>query len=127
MKAEVAQVTTIDAYIAAAPEEVRSLLGQIRVVIREEAPDATEAIAYGLATFRLQGNLVHFGAFKKHIGFYPGASGIAQFEERLTGYVHAKGLVQFPLGSPLPLDLIREITAFRVAESRGKKAGIIFR
>lgn len=113
--------SNIDEYIAAVPEEVRPRLELIRATIRDEAPDATEAIAYGLATFRLQGNLVHFGAFKKHIGFYPGASGIAHFEERLTGYVHAKGSVQLPLDAPLPLDLIREITAFRVAESRGKK------
>lgn len=113
---------TIDACIAAQPEAVRPLLETLRALIRAEAPEASERMAYGLPTFWLNGNLIHFGAFRRHIGLYPGAAGVAAFEAELGAYVHSKGAIQFPLDQPLPLELIRRIVAFRVAQNRaGKK------
>jgi uncharacterized protein YdhG (YjbR/CyaY superfamily) len=106
----------VDAYIAAFPPRVRTLLRQMRSTIRASAPDAEERISYGIPTFRGQRNLVHFAAFAHHIGFYPGASGIARFKRELAHYKGAKGSVQFPLAKPLPLDLIEKIVAFRVGE-----------
>jgi uncharacterized protein YdhG (YjbR/CyaY superfamily) len=117
----------IDEYIARFPIDVQKLLQQVRATIREAAPDAEEAIAYQMPTFRLEGNLVHFAAFKKHIGFYPTSSGIEKFKDELSVYKGAKGSVQFPLDKPIPLDLIGRIVAFRVkenlerAESKRKK------
>ena len=113
---------TIDAYIAGYPEEVQAILQQIRRTIHETAPEATEAISYGMPTFKLHGNLVHFAAFKNHIGFYPVPSGMAAFQEELAAYKQGKGSVQFPLDKPMPLDLIRRIVDFRVQESKGKAA-----
>jgi uncharacterized protein YdhG (YjbR/CyaY superfamily) len=107
----------IDEYIARFPRDVQKLLQQVRATIREAAPDAEEAIAYQMPTFRLEGNLVHFAAFKKHIGFYPTSSGIEKFEDELSAYKGAKGSVQFPLDKPTPLDLIGRIVAFRVKEN----------
>lgn len=114
--------TTIDAYIAGYPEEVQAILQQIRRTIHETAPEATEAISYGMPTFKLHGNLVHFGAFKSHIGFYPVPSGMEAFQEELAAYKQGKGSVQFPLNKPMPLDLIRRIVEFRVQESQAKVA-----
>lgn len=113
---------TIDAYIAGYPEEVQAILQQIRRTIHETAPEATEAISYGMPTFKLHGNLVHFGAFKSHIGFYPVPSGMEAFQEELAAYKQGKGSVQFPLNKPMPLDLIRRIVEFRVQESQAKVA-----
>ena len=113
---------TIDAYIAGYPEEVQAILQEIRRTIHETAPEATEAISYGMPTFKLHGNLVHFGAFKSHIGFYPVPSGMEAFQEELAAYKQGKGSVQFPLDKPMPLDLIRRIVEFRVQESKGKAA-----
>jgi len=86
----------------------------MRQTIQKAAPSATEAISYQIPTFKLSGNLVHFAAFKKHIGFYPGAAGIAAFQDELVGYKSAKGSVQFPLDKPLPLALVSKIVKFRV-------------
>jgi uncharacterized protein YdhG (YjbR/CyaY superfamily) len=108
---------TIDEYIAACPDEVQPLLQQIRQTIHAAAPDAQEAISYQMPTFKLHGNLVHFAAYKKHIGFYPVPSGIEAFKDELAGYASSKGAVQFPLNQPLPLDLISRIVTFRVAEN----------
>ena len=113
---------TIDAYIAVFPEDVQAILQQVRRTIHEAAPEATEAISYQMPTFKLNGNLVHFGAFKNHIGFYPVPSGMAAFEEELAAYKQGKGSVQFPLNKPMPLDLIRRIVEFRVQESKAAKA-----
>lgn len=110
----------IDEYIAAFPDDVQQVLHKIRAVIREAAPDAAETINYGIPTFTLHGNLVHFAAFKKHIGFYPTPSGIEKFKEELSVYESAKGSVQFPLAEPIPFDLIRQIVKFRVKESLEK-------
>ena len=113
---------TIDAYIAAFPDDVQTILQHIRRTIHEIAPEATEAIAYGMPTFRLHGNLVHFAGFKNHIGFYPVPSGMMAFKDELAAYKQGKGSVQFPLDKPMPLDLIRRIVAFRVEENKGAKA-----
>ena len=108
--------TTIDVYIADFPAETQAILNKIRQIIHEEAPGAEEAIAYGIPTFRLNGNLVHFGGYQKHIGFYPSPSGIKAFEKELDPYQHAKGSVKFRLNQPIPYDLIRRIVRFRVRE-----------
>ena len=101
---------------------VQPLLQQIRSAIALAAPAATEKISYQMPTFYLNGNLVHFAAFEKHIGFYPTASGVKAFEEELSDYKHAKGSIQFPLNQPIPLTLIRKIVKFRVRESLTKSA-----
>lgn len=107
----------IDAYIAGYPPNVQKLLQQMRTTIAKAAPMAEEAMAYGLPTFRLNGNLVHFGAFAKHIGFFPAPSGITNFAVKLKPYKTSKGTIQFPLDGPIPWDLVTEITKFRVVEN----------
>ena len=113
---------TIDEYIAGFPTDIQDRLQQIRQTIREAAPDAEEAIKYQMPTFILKGNLVHFAAFKNHIGFYPAPSGIEQFQDKLAMYKGAKGSVRFPLNQPIPFDLISEIVKFRVRENQAKAA-----
>lgn len=112
----------IDAYIADFPADTQKLLEQMRATIKAAAPDAEETINYGMPTFTLQGNLVHFAGYKNHIGFYPAPSGIQAFQQELSVYKNAKGSVQFPLDQPLPLDLISEIVKFRVLENLEKAA-----
>jgi len=90
------------------------------MLIRLAAPGAEEKISYQMPTFYLNGNLVHFAAYAKHIGFYPTPSGIEKFKRELSEYKHAKGSVQFPLGEPLPVDLIEKIVRFRVEENLNK-------
>ena len=114
--------STIDQYIAGFPPDVQHQLEQIRGAIREAAPDAEETIKYRMPTFVLHGNLVHFAAFTKHIGFYPAPSGIAAFQDEISRYKNAKGSVQFPLGEPIPLKLVKKIVKFRVQEARAKAA-----
>jgi uncharacterized protein YdhG (YjbR/CyaY superfamily) len=111
---------SIDEYIAEFPPETRKVLEEMRALIKASAPGATEKISYAIPTFHLNGNLVHFAGYEKHIGFYPGAGGIEAFKEDLKSYKSAKGSVQFPLGQPLPTDLIRRIVEFRVEENTGK-------
>jgi uncharacterized protein YdhG (YjbR/CyaY superfamily) len=108
---------TIDEYIAGYPPETRRVLEEMRELIRAAAPGATETISYAIPTFDLNGHLVHFAGFAHHVGFYPTSTGIQAFEDDLAPYKHAKGSVQFPLGEPLPRDLIRRIVRFRVEES----------
>jgi uncharacterized protein YdhG (YjbR/CyaY superfamily) len=108
---------SIDDYIGKAQPELQSSLAQLREVIREAAPGATEKISYGMPTFYLHGNLVHFAAYPKHIGFYPAPSGIEAFKSELARYKWAKGSVQFPLDQELPYDLIARITRYRVEEN----------
>jgi uncharacterized protein YdhG (YjbR/CyaY superfamily) len=112
----------IDEYIARFPLEVQEILEKIRATIRAVAPDADEAMNYQIPTFTLNGNLVHFAAFKNHIGFYPTPSGMEKFKDELAGYEGAKGSVQFPLDQPIPYDLIRRIAAFRVEENLARAA-----
>ena len=114
------QPTTIDEYIAQFPEDVQRVLSEIRAVIREAAPEATEKISYSAPTFFLRGNLVHFAAHKQHIGFYPTPSGIEAFQAELAPYKQSKGAVQFPLDQPIPYELISRIVKFRVAENLKK-------
>ena len=114
--------TTIDAYIATFPDDVQSILQQIRRTIHDAAPEATEAISYQMPTFKLHGNLVHFGAFKNHIGFYPVPSGIEAFQDELAAYKQGKGSIQFPLDRPMPFDLIRRIVEYRVQENTANAA-----
>lgn len=109
---------SIDAYIATFPKEVQYILQEVRKVIAEAAPEATECINYGMPTFKLNGNLVHFAGYKNHIGFYPAPSGISAFEKEISQYKWAKGSVQFPLNQSIPFDLIRRITVFRVNENQ---------
>lgn len=108
---------SIDDYISKFPTEVQEILMTLRKVIKESAPDAKEKISYQMPTFALHGNLVHFAAFKNHIGFYPAPSGIEAFKEELSVYKGAKGSVQFPINKPLPYELISKIVKFRVAEN----------
>ena len=107
----------IDEYISNYPKDVQEILEKVRMTIRENAPGADEKISYGIPTFYLKGNLVHFAAYKRHIGFYPTSSGIEKFQKELSVYKGAKGSVQFPLDQPIPYDLIGEIVRFRVKEN----------
>lgn len=122
MKTAQASPKTIEEYIAGFPPEVQQILQQIRATIRKAAPDAEEAIKYRIPTYVLNGNLVHFGAFKKHVGFYPTPSGIEAFKMELSRYEGAKGSVQFPFDKPMPLALISKIVKFRMKESQEKVA-----
>lgn len=115
-------VETIDDFIAAYPSPVQKKLKQMRDTIRKAAPDATEAIKYGIPTFVLNGNLVHFAGYENHIGFYPAPSAIVEFKKELSGFETAKGSVRFPLDKPLPLSLVAQIVRFRVAENLSKKS-----
>ncbi len=127
MRTDQTATTNIDEYMAGFPNEVREILEKIRMTIREVAPDADETIKYGIPTFTLKGNLVHFAAYKKHIGFYPTPSGIEEFKIELSAYEGAKGSVKFPIDKTIPYELIRKIVAFRVkenlerAKAKGKK------
>ena len=116
-----AAYTTIDEYIDTFQEDVRKILNQLRQTIHEAAPEAEETINYQMPTFILHGNLVHFAAFKNHIGFYPTPRGIEAFKKELTPYKGAKGSVQFPIDQPLPLPLIRRIVEYRVKENSERK------
>lgn len=117
-----AKFTTMDGYIASFPKEVQGILEQIRAIIRNAAPGATEAISYQIPTFKLNGsNLVHFAAWKDHIGFYATPSGNVAFKKELARYKVAKGSIQFPLGEPVPYDLVTKMVKFRVQETQVKK------
>ena len=110
----------IDEYVAKFPKDVQAILQKIRKTIKKAAPDAQETINYQMPTFTLNGNLVHFAAFEKHIGFYPTPSGIEKFKKEIDAYKNAKGSVQFPLDQPMPYELISRITEFRVKEQKAK-------
>jgi len=108
---------TIDDYISGFPPVIRNKLTEMRSTIRKAAPDASEKISYQMPTYYLFGNLVHFAAHLNHIGFYPAPSAIEAFKKKLSDYQTSKGAIQFPLEKPLPLDLISDITVFRVQEN----------
>lgn len=110
----------IDEYIATYPQDIQTILQQVRATVKKEAPNAEEKIAYAIPTFALNGNLVHFAAFKNHIGFYPAPSGTNAFEKELSIYKAGKGSVQFPLTEPMPLDLIAKIVRLRVKENMAR-------
>ncbi len=114
---------TIDDYINTCEPKIQAILHELRLFIQQHAPDATEKISWSMPTFYLNGNLVHFMAHSKHIGFYPGSGGIEHFATEFdeAGYKYSKGAVQFPLNKPLPYDLIGRIVDFRVAENKTNK------
>ena len=117
MKSLKVKPATIAEYIGAAPTGARKKLREMRACIRTAAPGATESLKWGMPAFSHKRILVTFAAFKHHIGFYPTPSAVLAFADDLSAFVTAKGSIQFPLDKPLPLSLIREITAFRVRES----------
>ncbi len=112
----------IDEYIAGFPQDVQEILEKVRLTIRKAAPDAEETISYQMPTFTLKGNLVHFAAHTKHIGFYPTPTGIEKFKKELSVYEGAKGSVKFPLDEPIPFELISKIVKFRVKENLARAA-----
>jgi uncharacterized protein YdhG (YjbR/CyaY superfamily) len=115
------QPKTIDEYIVMFPQNVQDILKKLRRGIRQSAPGAEETISYGIPTFKLKGYLVHFAAYKNHIGFYPTSSGIEAFKKELSSYKRGRGSVQFPLDKPVPFDLVKGIVAYRVRENLGKQ------
>lgn len=118
MRSESARKFIVGAdYLSAFPANVSSMMEDLRITIRRAAPQAEEIISYNMPAFKWHGILVYFAGYKNHIGFYPGASGIAMFRNELTGYKSAKGSVQFPLDKPLPLRLVTKIVKFRVKEN----------
>ena len=120
MESNKVSFNSIDEYIATFPEETQNILEDLRATIKAAAPDADERISYQMPTFALEGNLVHFSAWKNHIGFYPTSSGTQAFKKELSIYKGAKGSVKFPIDKPLPLKLISRIVKFRVAENQKK-------
>ena len=113
--------STVDDYISSFPEEIQKILQNIRKTIRASAPKAVETISYQMPAFKLNGVLVYFAAQKKHIGFYPTASGVEKFQNELLGnYEFSKGAIRFPIDEPIPIELINRIVEFRVAENTGK-------
>jgi len=119
-------IASIDAYIATFPEETQKKLKELRAAIRAAAPEAKEKISYQMPAFTLEGNLVYFSAYKSHIGFYGASGAIQAFKHEVSTYLAAKSTLRFPLDKPLPLQLIRKIVKFRVAENLEKakiKAG----
>lgn len=112
---------TVDDYISMYPEDTQKILNRMRQAIRESAPDAEEVISYQIPTYKLNGNLVHFGAFKDHIGFFPTSSAREAFNKELSKYKGGKGTIQFPLDKPTPYALVRKIVKLRVKENLSKK------
>ncbi len=122
MKTGQAAPQNIDEYIADFPPEIQEKLEKIRATIRKAAPKAEEAIKYMMPTFTLHGNLVHFAAFKNHIGFYPAPKGIEAFKDELSAYELSKGTIRFPLDQAIPYTLIGKIVKFRVTQNLDKAA-----
>lgn len=110
--------STVDAYIAQFAPDQQDIMRQVRTIVHEEAPQVEERMSWAMPTFFFHHNLVHFAMHKQHLGFYPGADGVAAFEEKLKDYHTSKGAIQFPISKPIPYDLIREITAFRVQQEQ---------
>ncbi len=121
MKTQANKIASIDQYIQGFPEPVQAILRELRWAISLAAPEAIEKISYQMPTFYFNGNLVHFAAFERHIGFYPTPGGITPFQHELRTYKTSKGAIQFPMDQPLPLKLIKKIVAFRVKENSRKK------
>ena len=112
---------TIDEYIKTFPKDVQEILMELRYVINSAAPEAQEAISYQIPTFKLNGNLVHFAGYKNHIGFYPTPSAINEFKNELSQFQVSKGAIKFPIGKPIPFDLVRRIVEYRVLENSKRK------
>jgi uncharacterized protein YdhG (YjbR/CyaY superfamily) len=122
MKDQKAGFASIDDYIAGCPKDIQPALEALRATIRAAAPEAEERISYQMPTFALKGNLVHFALMKNHIGFYPTSSGVHAFATELSPYVCTPGAIRFPVGQPLPMDLITRIVEFRVRENLDRAA-----
>lgn len=120
MKTPSVKFTTVDEYFAAFPAEAKNLLKQMRKIIKEAAPQAQELISYNMPAFKQDGALVYYAAYKNHIGFYPTASGIKNFQKELSGYEPSKGAIRFPIDQPLPVTLIKKIVKFRVTENKAR-------
>ena len=114
------KATTIDEFISSYPKDVQDILQELRQTIAKAAPEAKEKISYGIPTFTLHGNLVHFSAYESHIGFYPGAGAIVDFKKDLKPYETSKGTVRFPIDQPIPFPLIRKIVLYRVKQNTQK-------
>jgi uncharacterized protein YdhG (YjbR/CyaY superfamily) len=123
MRAGMKSVTTMDQYIKDFPPEVRRRLESIRKLVRKLAPEAREKISYRIPTFYLNGNLLHFAAFRNHIGFFPTSSGVRSFEKELSKYEHGKGSIRFPMDEDLPLKLMEKIARHRIRENSMKGEG----
>jgi len=114
-------ITTIDQYIALQPKANQEILQKIRKIIQDAAPDAKEKIGYGIPTFTLKGNVIHFAGYKQHIGIYPTAAGVVAFLPVLQDYSTSKGTIKLPLDRPIPYDLVKQIAEFCVENNRNKK------
>ncbi len=112
---------SVDEYISALPDPARGAIAGLREAIRQAAPQADEVISYNMPAYRWNGMLVWFAAFKKHIGFYPKPSAIAAFKRQLEPYKTSKGAIQFPIGQPMPLRLVKQIVEFRLDENARTK------
>ena len=117
MRDDLTAPRNIDEYIAGFPPEVRKVLERVRLTIRKAAPGAEEAIKYKIPAFTLKGNLIYFAAHQNHVGIYPVPKGMKEFQKEIAGYRGGKGTIRFPLGEPVPLDLLRKIVEFRVKEN----------
>jgi uncharacterized protein YdhG (YjbR/CyaY superfamily) len=113
---------TVDEYLSGLPKPARDAVASIRQAIRQAAPQADEVISYNIPSYKWNGMLVWYAAFKNHIGFYPKASGIAAFKDKLTPYKTSKGAVQFPIDKPIPLSLVKQIVKFRMEENSRAKS-----
>jgi uncharacterized protein YdhG (YjbR/CyaY superfamily) len=116
-----AQPATVDEYIAQYPQDIQQILARIRGVIKECAPEAVEKISYQMAGYYLNGGLVWFGAYKRHIGFYPRTAAMESLGEELADYKGTKGSLHFPLDKPIPYDLIRKLVKVRIEENLKQK------
>ena len=114
-------MNAIDEYIGRFPEDVQEILRNIRLCIKEAVPEAAEKMSYGMPTFYLNGNLVHFAAWKGHIGFYPQPKGIEAFGKELAKYEKTKGTIKFPLDEPIPYQLIQRIAVYRAQQNAAEK------
>lgn len=114
------KIKTIDQYIDLFEPETKNILNKIKKAIKQAAPRATETIKYGIPTFVFKGNLVHFGGYKNHVGFYPATSGIEAFKKQLAKYQSGKGTIRFAIDKPVPFDLIKQIVKFRVEQNLAK-------
>jgi uncharacterized protein YdhG (YjbR/CyaY superfamily) len=115
------KITTVDEYISSFPNEVSSMLSQIRKIVKKTAPKAEESISYQMPLFKFHGRLVYFSAHSKHIGFYPFKSSLVKFKKELKGFKTGPGTIQFPIGDKLPITLLKKIVAFRVKENLAKE------
>ncbi len=120
MQTKTNKPATIDEYIAQFPQDVQQILNKIRALIKELAPEAMEKISYAMPGFYLNGMLVWFAGYEKHIGFYPTGLGIEPFKDEISAYKSSKGAVQFPLNKPIPYELIKKMVRFRIAENMKK-------